>query len=198
MARSSILAPTNDLQSDSGAVLWSIIRGEQLEYPITLSFIDNVSAGYTFEAVVVEALNVEGQTTRPETIKPGGVQTTLVVRVPVDKGAWSAVAAYDREDIVSYTGSTYKRKTGVAIVSATPPSSDPNWESYIPNKVYVQFPSTLSITPTWSYVPTSTTHSYGFFELRVTEPNGAVYRRTWKPMRGLVEIQFSPTEMVAD
>lgn len=194
MARASITSTTVDLQEDSGSVLWSFVKGEQLEFVITLNFLDIAGNGYTFEAVVVEALNVANQTDKPVTIKPGGVQTTLNVRVPPYLGVWSAASSYNREDVVNYNGIYYKLSTGVNRVNSVDPSLDTAWVAYTPNKVYVQFPSTLAST--WAVQPTAESEVYGFFELRVTEPAGGVYQRTWKPMRGMVEISFSPTDLV--
>jgi hypothetical protein len=282
MARSPINTIATDLQSDSGSVLWSFVRGEQLEFPISLSFVNNASSGYIYEAVVVEALNIANDPTVPNDIRAGGCQTRLVVRVPTDRGTWSAAGSYNREEFVLYSGLYYKLSAGAARVNATIPPSDPVWQAYIPNQIYVQFPSTLSmagpsspctftdtgdlvtktahglvqgqqvafynivattgiltgqyyyvinptantfqlattynqynnyagITPVtlttngtgdlytdipYAVTPTANTPVYGFFELRVTEPSGGVYTRTWKPVRGMVEILFSPTDLV--
>jgi len=196
MARSTLVNPTDDLISDSGAVLWSFVKGEQLEFPITMNFIGNATAGYTYEAVVVEALNVVEQTEKPVTIRPGGIQTTLVVRVPTYRGTWNGTQAYNREEVVFYNGLYYKLLSGIARTNATPPSSDPLWEETTLNRVYLQYPSTLGST--WQIQPTVGFPTYGFFELRVTEPADAIFRRTWKPVRGMVEILFSPTDIVPD
>jgi hypothetical protein len=196
MARSDITSPTVDLQSDGGSVLWSMVRGEQLEFPITLSFIENVGAGYTYEAVVVEGLNVAGEI--PSIAKPSGDQVTLNVRVPNYRNIWVATNSYDREDVIRYSNVYYKLGNQTSYISSTTPNLDPNWEIYIPNVVYVQFPAALSISPVWSVLPTATTAVYGFFELRITEPTGGIFRKTWKPVRGLVKIMYSPTEDVPD
>jgi hypothetical protein len=193
MARSKITSPSSDLQSDSGAVLWSLVQGEQLEFPVTLKFLTN-AYGYTYEAVIMEANNVEGNATIPTIARPGGENTTLTVRVPLERGAWNPATAYDREDVVLYNAEYYKLKSGTARVNATTPDLDPYWEDYVPNQVYIQFPSTLSAT--WSVQPTTESPVYGFFELSVQELSGAVYRRTWKPMRGVVELLYSPTKLV--
>ena len=37
MARSQVTAVSQDLQSDDGSVLWSLIQGEQLEFAVTLT-----------------------------------------------------------------------------------------------------------------------------------------------------------------
>jgi hypothetical protein len=196
MARSKLTSPTDDLVTDSGAVLWSFVKGEQLELPVSLNFIENASLGYHYEAVVIEAFNVANQASPPTTVKPGGVQTVLNVRVPVYKGAWSAWQAYNREDIVLHEGLHYKLASGLSRVSAMAPTLDPVWETSTSNRVYLQFPSTLGSE--WAVQPTVGSSTHGFFELRVTEPEGVVFRRTWKPVRGMVEILFSPTDIVAD
>ena len=40
MARSRLTNTSQDLISDGGAVVWSFVKGEQLEFPITLNFIE--------------------------------------------------------------------------------------------------------------------------------------------------------------
>lgn len=195
MARSKLINPTNDLISDDGAVLWSFVKGEQLEFPVTINFITN-STGYTYEAVVVEGDNISGQTTPPTTIKAGGVQTVLTVRVPSLVGTWNAPSAYTQAEVVLYNSKYYELKSGIARVSAITPDLDPLWTETTLNKVYIQFPSTLAST--WAVQPIVGLPSYGFFELRVTEPANPVYRKTWKPVRGMVEILFSPTDIVPD
>lgn len=195
MARTAITKTAIDLQSDDGNLLWSFIRGEQLEFEVTLNFLEIALDTYTYEAVIMEALNVVGDPNVPDGVNPTGEKRTLVVRVPVQKGEWGAAVAYDREDVVSYGGLYYRLLAGTGRVDATTPDVDPFWEATLPNKVYIQFPGDLSITPAWDVVPSPSAPIYGFFELRVTEPAGGVYTRTWKPMRGVVSLQFSPTHL---
>jgi hypothetical protein len=196
MARSPLTDTSDDLIQDSGSVLWSFVKGEQLEFPITLNFVEDVTAGYTYEAVIVEALNVSEQTSKPLTIKPSGVQTILNVRVPTKRGTWDAAQAYNREDVVLYAGIYYKLLKGAARTNSTPPSSDSLWQVTTLSKIYLQFPSTLGST--WQIAPIVGSAVYGFFELRVTEPTDNIFRRTWKPVRGMVELLFSPTDIVPD
>jgi hypothetical protein len=196
MARSRLLDPANDLITDGGDVLWSFVRGEQLEFPITLNFVENVMAGYTYEAVVVEADNIPEQTTTPTTVRDGGVTNLLVVRVPTNRGNWDAAQAYNKEEVVYYGSKYYKLVSGVARTNTTTPDLDTGWLETTLSKVYLQFPKTLGST--WAQVPTVTTPVYGFFELRVTEPQDNIFRRTWKPIRGMVEILFSPTYSADD
>jgi hypothetical protein len=199
MARARITDTTTDLQTDSGSVLWSLIQGEQQEFEVTLNFLTNAYSGaYEFEASVIEAANTglldeDGLEVVPTTVEPGGVTDTLNVRVPVEMGAWSAAVAYSREEVVTYGDGYYKRLIGTDIVNAVPPSQSSDWASYIPNKVYLQFPKALSTD--WAVQPKPGIPTHGFFELRVTEPASALYPRTWKPMRGMIEFLFSPTEL---
>lgn len=196
MARSRLINTTDDLVTDSGAVLWSFVKGEQLEFPITMNFVENASAGYTYEGIVVEADNIYAQTERPVLVKTSGVQTQLIIRVPTNRGTWDAAQAYNREEIVYYNTKYYKLTAGVARTNTTIPSSDPLWIESGINIVYLQFPKTLAST--WSVAPIVNCPVYGFFELRVTEPLDSVFRRTWKPVRGMVEILFSPSYSVDD
>jgi len=193
MARSRFAEPVNDLMSDSGAVLWSFVKGEQLEYPVTLTFVEDITLPYELEAVVVEAKNVLLQSDPPITIEPSGEQTTLDIRLPVFTGDWNASSSYDVEDVVLYDGIYYKLSTGAGYVSATIPSDDSTWVVTALNIIYIQFPKELASD--WAIAPMVDNPVYGFFELRVTEPNNSIYVRTWKPVRGLVEILFSPTDI---
>ena len=196
MARSKLTNPTNDIITDGGGILWSFVKGEQLEFAITLEFINDAAAGYTYEAVVVEADNLPSQSTQPSNIKIGGIQTTLVVRVPDIVGAWVATSAYTQAEVVFYNNKYYELISGIARINATTPDLDSAWKETSRNKIYVQFPSNLGST--WSVQPVVGYPVYGFFELRVTEPANPVYQKTWKPTRGMVEILFSPTDVVPD
>ena len=196
MARSKITETKDDVIEDSGSVLWSFVRGEQLEFPITLNFVRNVTAGYTYEAVVVEADNIPGNEAIPTNIKAGGVQTKLTVRIPVDRGMWEPIQAYNREEIVLHNGQYYKLTYGAARITSVSPDLDSAWEIADLSKVYLQFPKTLGAT--WDVQPSVGFPVYGFFELRVTAPTDNIFQRTWKPVRGMVQLLFSPTEIVPD
>jgi len=200
MARSRLTDTSVDLVTDAGAILWSMVLGEQLEFPITLNFIADASVksvtanNYNYEAVVIEAKNIIGQTDKPLTTQPGGITTRLFVRLPVYLGVWSTGQSYNKEEVVLYNGIYYKLLSGIAYVAATgiTPDKDNKWEVTQLNKIYVQFPSTLGTT--WSVKPLPDSASYGFFELRVTEPTDVVFTRTFKPVRGMIELLFSPTD----
>jgi len=172
-----------------------MVSGEALEFPITLDFVPDVTVtGYEYEAVVVEGLNVALQEEPPTQQKPVGESVLLTVRLPVYAGVWSGTSPYNTEDVVSHGSVYYKLLSGSARVSAIDPSVDPLWEVTTMSKLYVQFPT--NILADWVPQPQAGYPVYGFFELRVTEPNNTIFRRTWKPVRGLVEIQFSPTDQV--
>jgi hypothetical protein len=196
MARDRITSRTNDIMTDGGSVLLSLVQGEQLEFPVTIEFVEKATSDYTYEAVLMEALN-DGEGTLPEAVQPAGVNDTLVVRLPVDRGNWDYLSAYNEGDMVYYVndGNYYMLLSGVARIDSTTPDADPLWELHDARKVYIQFPKTLSIAG-YDVSPTPTKPVYAFFELSVTEPTNAIYTKTWKPVRGLVEFLFSPTEEV--
>lgn len=81
MARSRLTDASEDLITDSGAVLVSVIQGEQIHLELTLSWVTNLQ-GYNIVAKVQEALN-DGQGTIPQDIKPGGVVMTLPLLNPL-------------------------------------------------------------------------------------------------------------------
>ena len=202
MARSRLIDPINDLVTDAGAVLFSFVRGEQLEFPVTLSFLTNASStsGYIFEAKVLEANNVAEQGSEPTSIRSGGVQTTINVRQPIiSSKVWGAGTSFDYGDIIQYSGNYYMY-TGITGSTTAPGTTGSGFVQTYLNIVYLQFPKTLASD--WANIATMstvTTSVYGYFELRVTEPNSNTsYRKTWKPVRGLVEILYSPTYSVDD
>jgi hypothetical protein len=197
MARSKLTTTDTDLISDGGTVLFSFIQGEQLEYPLILEFITEDVANYTLEAVVVEAAN-DGSGTKPTTIQPAGDKVALPIRLPSNLGAWNSSTAYSNQDYVLYNGTYYLRNKGIAVVDATSPDLSPDWDEYDEKTIFIQFPKELSVTPSYNVQPEVGLPIYGFFELRVTEPNNAFLTRTWKPIRGMVELLFSPTDLVPD
>jgi len=195
MARATIYQPTKDVVSDGGAVLWSIVKGEQLEFEVELEFLDNATA-FTYEAVLVEALNVEGQEEPPTSMLPGGVQTNVPFRLPVISGVWNELTAYTTGDIVQYNSEYFIKIAPGAAIDSIVPSLSPDWATTNVNLIYLQF--LKEFCSTWSFQPTVSTPAYGYFELRVTEPGGASFQRTWKPVRGMVQFLFSPTDIVPD
>jgi len=194
MARSQIVNTSEDLQTDTGAALFSLVQGEQFEYAVTLAFLENAALGYGFECAVMEGLNVSGQTEPPLVAKPAGQTDQLTVFVPVWKNTWNPATAYDRDDLVKYAGAYYIKLVGTGVVDATTPDASPNWAVTQANKVYIQFPASLS--DDWAVQPNTASNVYGFIELSVTEPIGGRYQRTWKPLRGRVEFLYSPTKLV--
>jgi len=199
MARTPITSDGESLIDDSGTVLWSFIRGEQLEFPIVVNFLTDctVASNYVFEAVIVEAENSPGQTEAPDTIQADGVVTQLTVansgiRLLQDAGTWAPGSAYDAGDLVFYsTNNTYYTLlAGTARTDATPPVNDPYWLETTRNTIFVRFADTIGST--WAIKPRIGFSTYGFFELQVQEPAGFAFRRKWKPVRGMVELLYSP------
>ena len=196
MARSKLTNVSTDLIQDSGSVLFSYVQGEQSEESVVIEFIAEADRDYQFEAVVIEAANEAGQTSRPLNVEPGGIQTTLEVRVPSFKGLWDAGASYSANDLVFYENAYYCRVVGLDVFETTPPAESIYWELSSRNTIYLRFPKTLG--KDWAVQPDVGSSTYGFFELRVTEPDNVPYPRTWKPVRGMVELLFSPTDSVPD
>ena len=198
MARARINVISDDLIQDAGAVLFSFVKGEQLEYPVTLDFVQSTTYAYTYEAVVIEAANTEGQLDAPNDISTDAVHTPLNVRVPVYRGIWDPLQAYNTEDVVFYETGYFRkaRQATEGVIDATVPTASAFWLPTTLNRVYVQFPETLGFN--WAVSPKVNSPVYGFFELRVTEPNTFAFKRTWKPVRGMVELLFSPTALVPD
>lgn len=204
MARDLISTAKNDLMSDKGSVLLSLVRGEQFEFAIVCDFLEVATSDFTYEAVVMEGLN-DGKGTKPSAVQPdittpvthNRVESTLQVRVPLYRSDWVAATAYNTEDVVDYTdGKSYRLLLGTSRVSSVTPDTDPYWVEHDKRTVYVQFPSTFCVNAPYYQLPLPDKPSYGFFELRVTESGNPVYNSTWKPARGLVQILFSPTELV--
>jgi hypothetical protein len=196
MARSLLTDTRQDLIDDSGSVLWSIVKGEQLEFPVEIEFLTNVLLGYQFECVVVEANNVALQEEYPTDIQLAGIQTVLSLRLPDYVGLWEPTGVYDAGNTVLHDDIYYELSDGLAYSSTALPNVDTNWELAKMNQIYVQFPSTLGSD--WNVQPMVNHPTYGFFELRVTEPVHYAFRKTWKPVRGMVQLLFSPTHIVPD
>jgi hypothetical protein len=81
MARSKITSASKDLIKDNGAVLVSVIQGEQIHLELTLNWLINLS-GYNITAKVQEALN-DGQGNYPQEIKTGGIVDVLPLLNPL-------------------------------------------------------------------------------------------------------------------
>jgi hypothetical protein len=194
MSRSSIRAPTQDLQSDPGSVLYSFVQGEQTSQEVALDFLLD-AAGYEYEAVIMEADNVEGLPEVPTKVKPLGKADTLVTRVRTDRGNWSPGASYNHDDLVSYLGAVYRLASNRAdgYTNEVVPPEDSRWIPSAKNIVIIHFHKLLSSD--YAVQPTLDTPVYGFIELSVTEDFG-VFPQIWKPLRGAVSFSFSPTKLV--
>jgi hypothetical protein len=195
MARSKLTDIKQDIITDEGSILLSFVKGEQIELAIPIEFINSATDGYTFEAVIVEAANEVGQTSPPKDILEDGVQNTLNVRLPNIVGAWQPNTEYFQENIV-FNNNKWWRLRAPQLTANIEPQFDSRWAETQLNIIYVQFPSTIASN--WTIKPQVEHPVYGFFEIRVTEPNNPIFVRTWKPVRGMIEILFSPTHIVPD
>ena len=183
---------TSPVRTNFGDIDLEITQAEQREIEVILDFLPDV-AGYTFEAALVEADN-DGTETVPTIAKPNGAQEALTVRQQyTSQGVWAAGTAYSTADYVEYEDLYYARISGTDVIDATPPSESADWEAITPNTIYIQFADDLSID--WAVQPTPTCPIYGFLELSVTEP-ASDFVRTWKPVRALLQINYSPTLVV--
>jgi hypothetical protein len=194
MARAiTVSTVTTTTVQDVGSVLWSFTQGEQLEFNVTISFIANLT-DYIFEAVIVEADNTTPYKTRPTQIQPQGKKLRLATRLHDE---WDPPVLYITGQLVRLGTEVYERLT-IGTSLAYPNEDLINWKLRADRsaaELFIRFPEALSAN--WTVQPTVNKKVYGFFELRVTEPV-LVFPRTWKPIRGMVEIAFSPTVLVDD
>ena len=146
MARKSILSPTRDLNTDDGAVLISVIHGEQTRMAISLGWLTNLT-GYAISAKAVEANNVQGFS--------GGIP-----RDPLSGGNIQSLTIID--NVVA----------------------DRNFEIVIPETLIDSYATT----------PEPGQPIYAFFELEVKDGGAGANQLVWKPVRGLIEVRYSPTE----
>jgi len=204
-------------------VLWSFVLGEQLEFPVQLGFVIGYSwaNALNFEATVVEGDNL-GDGSVPTGVAVNAKTHKVIVEKLRAPTQWVAsLVPYvfgdtvyfthpaDGAGIYRFTDNESLLKTGDG-TSYLDPAADTSWEKVTGNEVYLRFPgipdvgeatpvvlsgiTTTGVGAEWAVKPTPTANVYGFFELRVTENmNGSGFPRTWKPLRGLVELLYSPT-----
>ena len=149
MARSRINSRSKDVLKDNGAVLVSVVEGEQVHLDLTLGWLTSL-ADYTLTCKVVEAdmagdLDDDGY---PVDVKSSPVITTLT------------------------------------IIDAT--TTDNTFKVVIPD----------DLISTWTTQPTPTVPVYGWIGLEVADDGVGDAQQIWKPMRGLVEVLYSPSEEV--
>jgi hypothetical protein len=176
----------------TNVVTWKLSKGEQVEFPIELSFIDDAST-HTFELAVVEANNQLEQKEVPKEPLVNGAVTIINVRKPKVPTAWVSGTTYLLLDVVEYLGLHYELQGKPTHTATITPDLDAEWTPITLNTVYVEVPSTLGNN--WVQKPMPNAKVYGFFELQVTEPANGVFQRTWKPVSGVIEIAYSPTDV---
>jgi len=146
MPRSKITSKSQDLITDDGSIIASIVHGEQTRINITASWLTNL-AGYTITAKVVEGDNVQDSGLIPETARETPVVTTL------------------------------------PILDTTP--TDNIFDIVIPQ----------DLVNTWNTFPAPDKPIYGFIDLEIADTGVGNNQQIWKPMRGLIEVRYSPTEI---
>lgn len=194
MPRAVITSRKIDLSSDSGAVLWSIVQGEQFEAMLTFKYLSDVES-IEFKAALLEAANQVYAELEdfvlPVTLQPGGVQNLLTIRKPTIT-EWDPDAVCHVSEVFSYVDGKY-----YMCIAESPGGNLPTdvafFEQYTNNKIFLQFDELLSLD--WSVQPTPQIPTYGFIELSARNVN-PVYNQTLKSIRGMVEFVFSPTLQV--
>jgi len=146
MPRSKITSKSQDLITDDGSIIASIVHGEQTRINITASWLTNLS-GYTITAKVVEGDNVQDSGAIPSTARDTPVVTSL------------------------------------PILDTTP--TDNIFDIVIPQ----------DLINTWDTFPAPDKPIYGFIDLEIADTGTGNNQQIWKPMRGLIEVRYSPTEI---
>jgi hypothetical protein len=149
MPRSRINSASKDLITDDGAVLASVVEGEQVGINITLNWITNLS-GYSLTVKAVEA-DMSGEVDDngyPLTVKESG----QVIQLPIID--------------VDFT--------------------DNKFEIIIPE----------DLTDNWTTEPEPNKPSYAWIGLEVRDTGIGSEQKIWKPLRGLIEVLYSPTEEI--
>jgi len=146
MPRSKITSKSQDLITDDGSIIASIVHGEQTRINVTASWLTNLT-GYTITAKVVEGDNVQDSGAIPSTARDTPVVTSL------------------------------------PILDTTP--TDNIFEIVIPQ----------DLINTWDTFPAPDKPIYGFIDLEIADTGTGNNQQIWKPMRGLIEVRYSPTEI---
>lgn len=193
MPRATITNRKLDLNSDNGAILWSIIQGEQFESMLTFKYLEDIE-DIIFKAVLIEAANValteDDDAVVPSTVQASGKQNTLVMRKPVIV-PWDIGNQYQIAELVSYDSKYYSCIDTPPV--GTLPTDIMYYSEYNNNKVFLQFTKELSVN--WTIAPQPKFPVYGFIEIAITDSN-VLFAQTLKSIRGMVEFVFSPTQLV--
>jgi len=160
MPRSRINSRSKDLVKDNGAILLSVVQGEQVHLSVNLSWITNLS-GFTLTPKIVEA-DMSGLDTRP--VDPTGEDIT--------------------RDQLPETVLVGGQVTTCAVLDAD--TTDNSFRIVIPE----------DLCDNYVTQPTPQAPVYAWFGLEVADSGVGANQQIWKPMRGLVEILYSPSGAV--
>jgi hypothetical protein len=197
MARTRLTSTGTDLITDGGNVLWSIVKGEQLELEIDLALLGGApSQNFVFECDYIEALGPNFVD-----ISNPGAKGSLVVRYLNHRGAWDAGTEYSKGDCCVYLSKGYMR-IGARGTSSVTPDVSTDWKEASVNLVFIQFMG--DFCDSFITQPSVDSPASAFFEVKVSElitatetpNNNKLISRAWKPIRGRVEVLYSPTSAV--
>ena len=147
MPRSKITSKSQDLITDDGSIIASIVHGEQTRISLTAAWLTNMT-GFTVTAKVVEGDNEQDS---------GAIPTTA------------------RDTPVIYN---------LAIIDSD--VTDNQFQIVIP----------ADLISSWDTFPAPDKPIYGFIDVEIADTGVGNLQQIWKPMRGLVEVRYSPTEAV--
>jgi len=146
MARSKINSRSKDLIDDDGAVLLSIVEGDQIHIDITLNWLTNLT-GYTITCKVVEANSASLTAGNYPTAEVSGGEVTTLTILDSD-------------------------------------TTDNTFKIVIPE----------NLIDNWVTQPAPEKPTYGWIGMEVRDSGSGENQQIWKPMRGLIEVLYSPSE----
>lgn len=174
MARSKITNRGVDLTKDNGAILQSLVAGEQLRSEITLKWITSLN-GFSIAARFIEADNSDLDYSDGVPIEyPTAAKTGATVQFLPIRYISAKTQDSDSDDV--YTVSTSSAPTVIS-TTQTINSFEIVWEDTIVDDFA---PRPLPDQPV-----------YGYFSLEVRDTGTGATQQIYKPMRGLVEFRYS-------
>ena len=179
MARSQITRANLDQTSDTGTLLQSLIRGEQLQTNVALGWFTNIN-GVTLTPRLIEAdmTNVSFSNGRaepyPSTVRSGAqsMQLPICYQFRAASGPGGTVVDGDLRTESANTPYTIALDTGFTSNSFTI-----IWDD--------------AIGTGWQQAPRPDRPSYAFFELEVRDTGAGDKQQIYKPLRGLIEVRYS-------
>ena len=204
MARSRIRQTSVEANTDNGSILFSFAIGEQQLMDVTLDFLNTLD-NITLEAVMLEGANAGGR--RPRGRPADGNGQTRKLQIVVNYT--------DTEVLPDGSTDTPRTGTGQILIDSDvmidPATSGPVFPAFddddseslrrtagftrsFTNSIRIVFPEAMGTD--WDTQPQPDQPVYAFFGLKVAEQdNAGIPGQIWKPLRGLVELVYSPTDI---